>query len=132
MLSEGATYYGVDYNTTTKCYSSPLSVTVTLTDCTATSENFMIPNGFSPNGDGVNETFQIVDIEFLFPNYTLEIFNRYGNVLFKGDINKPAWDGKNSNSGFISGDAPAGVYFYIIHYNKDNLPPKQGQLYLNR
>jgi gliding motility-associated-like protein len=132
LLTEGTTYYGFDLDTNTNCYSNPLAVTVTLTDCTATPENFMIPDGFSPNGDGVNETFQIVDIEFTFPNYTLEIFNRYGNVLFKGDINKPAWDGKNSNSSFIDGDAPTGVYFYVIHYNKDNLPPAQGQLYLNR
>ncbi|WP_185965949.1 gliding motility-associated C-terminal domain-containing protein [Flavobacterium sp. ZT3R18] len=132
LLSEGATYYGFDYDSNTKCTSSPLVVTVSLTDCTATPENFFIPDGFSPNGDGVNETFQIIDIEFLFPNYNLEIFNRYGNILFKGDINKPAWDGKSSNSGFMNGDAPTGVYFYVIQYNKDNLKPKQGQLYLNR
>ena len=132
LLTEGTTYYGFDLDTSTNCYSNPLLATVTLTNCTATPENFLIPDGFSPNGDGVNETFQIVDIEFTFPNYTLEIFNRYGNVLFKGDISKPAWDGKNSNSGFIDGDAPTGVYFYVIHYNKDNLAPTQGQLYLNR
>ncbi|PVX47749.1 gliding motility-associated-like protein [Flavobacterium sp. 103] len=132
LLSEGATYYGFDYDATTQCYSSALPVAVSLTDCTLTPDKLKIPDGFSPNGDGVNDTFQIVDIEFSFPNYTLEIFNRYGNVLFKGDINKPDWNGKNSNSSFIDGDAPAGVYFYIIHYNKDNLPPKQGQLYLNR
>ncbi|PZX92626.1 hypothetical protein DOS84_14305 [Flavobacterium aquariorum] len=132
LLSEGATYYGFDYDATTQCYSSALSVTVSLTKCSLTPDKLKIPDGFSPNGDGVNDTFQIVDIEFSFPNYTLEIFNRYGNVLFKGDINKPDWNGKNSNSSFIDGDAPAGVYFYIIHYNKDNLPPKQGQLYLNR
>ncbi|OOG77698.1 gliding motility-associated C-terminal domain-containing protein [Flavobacterium sp. A45] len=132
LLTEGATYFGFDYNTTTQCFSSPLAVTVSLTDCNVTPEKLKIPDGFSPNGDGINDTFQIIDVEFSFPNYTLEIFNRYGNVLFKGDINKPDWNGKNSNSSFIDGDAPAGVYFYIINYNKDNLPPKQGQLYLNR
>lgn len=132
LLTEGTTYYGFNYDSTTKCSSYPLPVTISLTDCTITPTELKISDGFSPNGDGVNDTFQIVNIEFSFPNYTLEIFNRYGNVLFKGDINKPAWDGKNSNSSFISGDAPTGVYFYIINYNKDNLPPKQGQLYLNR
>jgi gliding motility-associated-like protein len=131
LLKDGYTYYGVD-TSIINCNSFALPVTVSLTNCTATPENFMIPDGFSPNGDGVNETFQIIDIEFLFPNYSLEIFNRYGNVLFKGDINKPAWDGKNSNANFNNGDSPTGVYFYVIHYNKDNLPPKQGQLYLNR
>lgn len=132
LLKEGFTYYGIDSSTITNCRSYALEVTVSLTDCTATPENFFIPDGFSPNSDGVNETFQIIDIEFLFPNYTLEIFNRYGNLLFKGNTNKPAWDGKNFNSSFMDGDAPTGVYFYIINYNKDNLPPKQGQLYLNR
>jgi gliding motility-associated-like protein len=132
LLLEGTTYYGFNLDTNTNCYSNPLLATVTLTDCTATEDNFLIPDGFSPNGDGVNETFEIVDIEFLFPNYTLEIYNRYGNLMFKGNINKPAWDGKNSNSNFINGDAPTGVYFYVINYNKDNLSPKQGQLYLNR
>jgi gliding motility-associated-like protein len=132
LLEEGFTYYGIDSSTVTNCSSFALAVTVSLTDCTATPENFFIPDGFSPNGDGVNETFQIIDIEYLFPNYNLEIFNRYGNILFKGDINKPAWDGKSSNSGFMNGDAPTGVYFYVIQYNKDNLKPKQGQLYLNR
>jgi gliding motility-associated-like protein len=132
LLEEGVTYYGFDYSTTIPCHSSDLAVTISLTDCIATPHNFMIPDGFSPNGDGVNETFYIKDIEFIYPNYTLEIFNRYGNVLFKGDINKPAWDGKNSSSNFINGDSPTGVYFYIINYNKDNLSPKQGQLYLNR
>jgi gliding motility-associated-like protein len=109
-----------------------LTVTVSLKDCIATPENFFIPDGFSPNGDGTNDFFQIQNIEFVYPNYTIEIFNRYGNVLFMGDVNKPAWDGKNTNSNFISGDSATGVYFYIINYNKDNLPPVQGQLYLNR
>lgn len=132
LLIDGASYYGFDFDTNTNCTSNPLTVKVALTDCIATSDNFFIPDGFSPNGDGINETFQMVDIEFVYPNYTLEIFNRYGNVIFKGDVNKPIWDGKNSQSNFINGDAPTGVYFYIIHYNKDNLAPAQGQLYLSR
>ncbi|MFB9081030.1 hypothetical protein ACFFWB_27110 [Flavobacterium procerum] len=32
-------------------------------------------------------------MEFLYPNYTLEIFNRYGLGMYKGDKNKPAWTG---------------------------------------
>jgi len=132
LLSEGTSYYGIDYNPITKCISSPLEATVTLTACNVTPDGLTIPDAFSPNGDGVNDTFKIMDIEFLFPNFSLEIFNRYGNILFKGNINKPDWDGKNSNSDFINGDTPSGVYFYIINYNKDNFKPRQGQLYLNR
>ena len=132
LLSEGETYYGIDHNTITNCVSEPLEVTISLTSCNTTPDGLFIPDAFSPNGDNVNDTFKIMDIEFLFPNFSLEIFNRYGNILFKGNINKPDWDGKNSNSGFIDGDAPSGVYFYIINYNKENFKPRQGQLYLNR
>lgn len=132
LLTEGTTYYGIDYNPNTKCISNPLEAIVTLTSCNVTPDGLTIPDGFSPNGDGVNDTFKILDIEYLFPNFTLEIFNRYGNILFKGNINKPDWDGKNSNSSFIDGDTATGVYFYIINYNKDNFSPRQGQLYLNR
>jgi gliding motility-associated-like protein len=131
-LTEGTTYYGIDYNPNTKCISEPLETSITLTACNVTPDGLAIPDGFSPNGDGVNDTFKILDIEYLFPNFSIEIFNRYGNILFKGNINKPDWDGKNSNSSFINGDAATGVYFYIINYNKDNFPPRQGQLYLNR
>lgn len=132
LLIDTTSYYGIDYNSTTRCSSKPLEVIVSLTECDVTPDGLFIPDGFSPNGDGVNDTFQIKNIEFSFPNYTLEIFNRYGNVLFKGNINKPDWDGKNSNTSFINGDSPTGVYFYIINFNKDNFQPKQGQLYLNR
>nr|WP_315202374.1 gliding motility-associated C-terminal domain-containing protein [uncultured Flavobacterium sp.] len=132
LLTEGGTYYGIDYNPNTKCISDPLEAIVTLISCNVTPDGLTIPDGFSPNGDGINDTFKILDIEYLFPNFSLEIFNRYGNIMFKGNINKPDWDGKNSNSSFINGDAGTGVYFYIINYNKDNFSPRQGQLYLNR
>ena len=134
LLQEGFTYYGFQFSETFACTSiDALAVTVTLTDCDDDEEyGFFIPDGFSPNGDGVNETFRIPDIEFLYPNFTLEIYNRYGNLMFKGNKNKSHWDGKNSDSNVIDGMAPNGVYFYVINFNKNNISPKQGRLYLNR
>lgn len=134
LLVHNAVYYGYDLSTITDCISDNyLEVAVSLKDCDASEFDFFIPDGFSPNGDNVNDTFRIPDIEFLYPDYSLEIFNRYGNVMFKGNINKPNWDGRNSESaGFGDGIAANGVYFYIINFNKDNKPPKQGRLYLNR
>ncbi len=133
-LIEQGTYFGYDFSTTTNCFSNDrLEVTVTLTDCDDVPNDFFIPDGFSPNGDGVNDTYVIPNIEFLYPNYTLEIFNRYGNGMYKGYNGKPGWDGLNyEREGIGSGMAPNGVYFYIINFNKDNRPPKQGRLYLNR
>jgi len=134
-LQQGATYYALQYSDVLDCNSSEaLAVTVDLTVCSGEDQHdFFIPDGFSPNGDTVNDTFRIPDIEFLFPNYTFEIYNRYGNLMFKGNKNKPAWDGRNSeSSNLIDGIAPNGVYFYIVYFNKDNAGPKQGRLYLNR
>ncbi|GAA3771654.1 gliding motility-associated C-terminal domain-containing protein [Flavobacterium ginsengiterrae] len=132
-LTEQGKYYGFNFPAS-GCFSSEyIEVTVALTDCDDVPHDFFIPDGFSPNGDGVNDSFVIKDIEFLYPNYTLEIYNRYGNGMYKGDNNKPAWDGMNyEKSGIAGGVAPNGVYFYVLHFNKDNKPPKQGRLYLNR
>ena len=132
LLTEGMTYYGYDSNSSTGCQSKEvLAVTVSLANCDVTAD-FFIPDGFSPNGDGKNDSFHIPDIEFIYPDYTIEIYNRYGNLLFKGNKTKD-WDGKNStSSNILDGVAPNGVYFYVINFNKNNTAPKQGRLYLNR
>lgn len=132
-LTEQGRYYGFNFPDT-GCFSSGyIEVTVTLTSCDDVPNDFFVPDGFSPNGDGTNDSFVIKDIEFLYPDYTLEIYNRYGIEMYKGDKNKPAWDGKNyEKSGIAGGIAPNGVYFYVLHFNKGNKSPKQGRLYLNR
>ncbi|MEL1241085.1 gliding motility-associated C-terminal domain-containing protein [Flavobacterium flavipallidum] len=100
----------------------------TLNNC-----NFFIPDGFSPNGDGKNDVFRILNIQFIYPDFNLDIYNRYGNVLFHGDKNKLEWDGSNSDYKIgIDGIAPNGVYFYVLNFNKGNKKPIQGSLYLNR
>lgn len=134
LLEEGVTYFGFDTDPVEHCQSDEaLAVTVTLTDCDPDEYEYMIPDGFSPNGDGVNDTFRIPEIEFLYPGFRLEIYNRYGNLLFTGNSSKPAWDGRTSEgSNIIDGVAPNGVYFYVVYFNKDNKGPKQGRLYLNR
>ncbi|SFR64270.1 gliding motility-associated C-terminal domain-containing protein [Maribacter stanieri] len=121
-------YYAENYNTLTGCSTNTrVPVTIDFSDCDPENYDFFIPDGFSPNADGRNDTFFIPNIEVIFPNYTLEILNRYGTTLFSGDKTNPAWDGRNGSS-----TAPNGVYFYIINYNKGNSEPIQGRLYLNR
>lgn len=68
--------------------------------------DIIISNVFSPNNDGMNDKFTIVG-EFV-ENYTILIFNRWGQQIFESsDIDLP-WDG---------GDAPSGTYFYVIEYD---------------
>ena len=131
-LEEGKAYYAYSYSSTTNCYSEPLEVNVSLSNCDV-PDDFFIPDGFSPNGDQKNDVFRIRNIEFIYPDFTLEIYNRYGNLMFKGNRNKTEWDGRNSDYKIgVDGIAPNGVYFYVLHFNKGNKKPTQGRLYLNR
>ncbi len=134
LLIDKGKYYGFDFSTTENCLSyDSLEVIVSLTDCDTVPPDFFIPDGFSPNGDGINDTFVIPNIDFLFPDYYLQIFNRYGNRMYEGFKDKAGWDGTNwQTGGFAHGIAPNGVYFYTLQFNKGNKPPIQGRLYLNR
>ena len=70
--------------------------------------HFVIPNFFTPNGDGTNDRFIIGGIEF-FPNYEVTIFDRYGKLL-KSTVNSAVgWDGTFNNK-----NLPADDYWYVI------------------
>lgn len=80
---------------------------------------FFIPNAFSPNGDGINDYFEILGIEYYEGN-SIEIFNRWGNRVYRArnygiDASPRFWDGK-SNTGVKIGneDLPTGTYFYVL------------------
>ncbi len=129
-LIDGGTYYAA-YQSAAGCESSArLSVTVTLDPC----DDILIPDGFSPNGDQVNDTFEIKNLATKYPKFKLEIYNRYGNILYKGDINTPNWDGTNHEGGVKLGSStlPTGVYFYVLEFNDGTTKDKQGRLYLSR
>lgn len=129
VLTNGTTYYASLTSGTCEG-TNRLEVIVDLTSCS----DLFIPDGFSPNNDGLNETFYIKDIDVLYPNFVLEIYNRYGNIVYSGNINTPDFDGKANQSTVIGSDIlPTGVYFYILHYNDStNKKPTQGRLYLSR
>ncbi len=70
--------------------------------------------GFSPNGDGVNDTFFIEGI-LNYPDSELSVFNRWGNEVFfaKGYLND--WDGSWSGKML-----PDGTYFYVLEDGEGN------------
>ncbi len=129
-LEENSTYYLESFDPLTFCTLSARKViTVNLNNCEPENYDYFIPDGFSPNGDGRNDTYFIPNIEKIYPEFTLEIYNRYGAILFKGNKNNLHWDGSTSNG---NNTAPNGIYFYVIKYNRDGFSPTQGRLYLNR
>src|SRR5690606_9714006 len=129
VLNYGVTYYAALYDAATGCESSVrLAYTPDLTSC----GELVLPDGFSPNGDGVNDTFDYNNLDILHPNFEIHIFNRYGTVVFKGNASSPRFDGTSNQGGISSKQLPVGVYFYVFNFNDGENKPKQGRLYLSR
>lgn len=76
-----------------------------------------IPNAFTPNGDGINDTWVLTHLED-YPNSIVEVFNRYGKSVFisKGGYSK-AWDGTLNGS-----PLPVSTYYYVINLNTGATP----------
>lgn len=120
------TIYAIAKDTVTGCIdSSAVKINVL--------KDISIPNAFSPNGDGINDTWSIWDvsgvpINFIFPRIEVEVFNRWGSRVFHSSgYNKP-WDGKSTSGG----DLPVGTYYYVIKYNRDGYSSEVGSVTILR
>ncbi|MBN2890538.1 MAG: tandem-95 repeat protein, partial [Bacteroidales bacterium] len=91
----------------------------------------VVPEGFSPNGDGINEFFEIEGLEN-YPNNTIVIINRWGNKLYEAAPYNNDWDGTNL-FGVSVGDnnLPEATYFYILDLG-DGSAPIKGYIYLKK
>lgn len=87
-------------------------------------KSIVIPNSFSPNGDGVNDLWKISNIEAFLGN-NVKVFDRYGMLVFNKN-NFTSWDGKLNNN-FL----PSGVYYYIVNLG-NQLPIEKGYITIFR
>lgn len=82
----------------------------------ATEGDVFIPEGFSPNGDGVNDLF-IVSRVPLNTRMRLRVFNRWGNTVYESEQYQNDWNG-TANVGVVAGvnrqGLPEGTYFYVL------------------
>lgn len=98
-----------------------------------------MPDGFSPNGDNENDVFEVDGLTNLYPNFTLEIYDRYGNIVYEythnGDKNtEPVWwNGLSSGRWTLNKDqkVPVGTYFYVLYPNRKGYKAETGWLYIN-
>lgn len=97
-------------------------------------DEIIIPNGFSPNGDAYNEWFNIQGLYGNYVHHKLEIYNRYGTLVFTGNNNNK-WYGK-ANRGALNTNKvlPVGTYFYVLYLNDANASKQRytGWVYLNK
>jgi gliding motility-associated-like protein len=71
----------------------------------------VIPTAFSPNGDGINDIWDLGSLV----NYTgasVQVYDRFGKIVFNRPVFSQSWNGRIQNSG---ADCPTGVYYYIIN-----------------
>ncbi|MFB6319227.1 Ig-like domain-containing protein [Saccharicrinis sp. FJH54] len=107
-------------------------------DDTDNCEDYLdIPNGFSPNGDGINDLFCIEGL-WNFPDAEIYIFNQWGNRVFDmkyyGDEDRYGpyeawWNGQSNRIG--KADVPEGVYFYRLTLGRGR-KVKEGYIHLRR
>ena len=69
-----------------------------------------IPNVITPNEDGINDIYKIINQEYLSP-FELTIYNRWGVKMFETVNNNQYWDGTYKGK-----QVPDGVYFYILQF----------------
>jgi gliding motility-associated-like protein len=126
-LADGSKATGLDHDdilqpiTSTTDDATYLLTVTSVNGCTASSTMSVnvlkapvVPNTFTPNNDGVNDTWNIKYLDS-YPTCTVDIFNRYGIKVFASIGYGTAWDGTYNGA-----NLPAGTYYYIIN-------PKNGR-----
>lgn len=85
-----------------------------------------IPDGITPNGDGLNDQLIIQGIENYEQN-ELILFDRWGNQVFQASPYENNWDGTYQNTGL-----PEGAYYYILKTDVTNKETLKGRVYIIR
>jgi gliding motility-associated-like protein len=106
---------------------------------TELSKIVIIPQFISPNGDSKNDVLNIENINF-YPENKLQVFNRYGNLVYEKEAYANDWDGsanvsKGANiifSGQGKNALPSGTYYYILDLGVDEIEPFVGYIQIHK
>ena len=105
------TYYFVGANGVCKD-SAAIIVTVL--------ESVKVPNVFTPNGDGENDTWVLDGIEEYNKAY-IKIYNRWGALLYEGRPADNPWDGTKNGTAL-----PVATYYYVLDFGYKDMEPVAG------
>jgi gliding motility-associated-like protein len=101
------------------CISAQDEMTLTV------NEKIVIPNTFSPNGDNINDVWNIAGLD-TYAKPSVAVFNRYGNQVYKSTGYTVPWDGTNNGV-----PLPVGTYYYLIDL-RNGTPSLSGWIWLTR
>ena len=91
-------------------------------------------NYISANGDGINESFTIKGLRDIFVNFELNLYNRWGRLIWTGNNQTENWNGY-SNKGYRLDEhsSSESTYYYILNLNDEGYPePLSGYLYYTK
>ncbi len=137
-MQQTATAYNLSKGTYTVQVTDSLGCTANFTF--DLGEEFLIPNGFSPNGDGHNDLFVIAGLE-QHPEAYIEVVNRWGHVVYQknyygneshwGSKEEAWWNGK-ANVGLKMGDKvlPSGTYIYFLRLDPNSSEVRKGTVFI--
>jgi gliding motility-associated-like protein len=99
------TFYIID---NAGCHSADTSLLVKI-------PKLFFPPHFSPNGDGINDTWEIPDMDKIFPNAVITIYDRFGKQLARYRGSDKGWDGT-----YLGRDMPTTDYWFVIDIEEIN------------
>lgn len=117
-------YCGLDSFTYVVCNMLGCDTANVFVTINCPSGEFKIYNAFSPNGDGLNDSFKINGLEN-FPNHELFVYNRWGTQVFATRNYLNNWEGQ-----WEGNDLPDGTYFYVLDDGEGEV--HSGYVYLHR
>ena len=91
------------------CLSLPTNTDVSIINIYG-FDDYDFPNVITPNNDGINDSLDIASYYKTCQDFTLQIFNRWGNLVFEQTLNSVKFSGKSNGSS----ELPDGVYFYKL------------------
>jgi gliding motility-associated-like protein len=117
-LVEGDNYFYVTENQN-GCVSQATMILIQIENCTIS-----IPTAFTPNNDGMNDQWEIDNLDLYFPKNKVVIYNRWGSIIFQSEEGKYSlkpWDGNYNGE-----PMPVASYYFIIDFNDGKTETETG------
>ncbi|MCK0145294.1 gliding motility-associated C-terminal domain-containing protein [Arenibacter sp. F26102] len=142
ITSASQTFSGIDIS---DLQDGIVTITVNITDAAGNTSSavvsvekdtqdsaIMVPKGFSPNGDGINDSWVIENLD-AFPNHIIKVYNRSGNEVFSATNYQNNWEGISNGKRVIGNNKrlPTGAYYYVIDTGSLEIGNKSGWIYIN-
>jgi gliding motility-associated-like protein len=83
-------------------------------------DDLVFADFFSPNGDGHNDTYIILNVETYPSNNSLKVFNRWGEVVYLASPYMNDWNGTSNQTTFMDKQLTDGVYYFEFYNGKGN------------